>query len=84
MRGAVSGKKLTFTEHAKESVAKRGLDEKSIIDAVNAPDELFLDRRTGHVVAVKKNVQALVVVYDVVDGEFEIITAFRTSNRVSL
>jgi len=52
---------------------------RSIIDAVNAPDELFLDRRTGYMVAVKKNDQALVAVYNVVDDELEIITAFRTS-----
>ena len=75
----MSEKKITFTKHAREAVVKRELDEKSIIDAVNAPDKLFLDRRTGRMVAVKRNGQALVVVYDVIDGEFEMITAFRTS-----
>jgi len=35
-------------------------------------------------VAVKGNEPALVVVYDVIDNRFEIVTAFKTSKPVKL
>ncbi len=76
---AASGKKLTFTEHAREAMVKRELDEESVIEAVNNPDELFLNRRTGRTVAVKRDDQALVAVYDAVNDELEVVTVFKTS-----
>ena len=74
-----SGKKITFTEHAREAMVKRELDEESVIEAVNNPDELFLNRRTGRTVAVKRDDQALVAVYDAVNDHLEVVTVFKTS-----
>jgi hypothetical protein len=76
---AASGKKITFTEHAREAMVKRELDEESVIEAVNNPDEHFLNRRTGRTVAVKRDDQALVAVYDAVNDELEVVTVFKTS-----
>jgi hypothetical protein len=76
---AASGRKITFTVHAREAMVKRELDEESVIEAVNAPDELFLNRRTGRMVAVKRDDQALVAVYDAVNDELEVVTALETS-----
>ena len=76
---AASGKKITFTEHAREAMVKRELDEESVIEAVNNPDELFLNRRTGRTVAVKRDDQALVAVYDAVNDHLEVVTVFKTS-----
>jgi hypothetical protein len=76
---AASGRKITFTEHAREAMVKRELDEESVIEAVNNPDELFLNRRTGRTVAVKRDDQALVAVYDAVNDHLEVVTVFKTS-----
>ena len=76
---AASGKKITFTEHAREAMVKRELDEESVIEAVNNPDELFLNRRTGRTVAVKRDDQALAAVYDAVNDHLEVVTVFKTS-----
>lgn len=54
---AASGRKITFTEHAREAMVKRELDEESVIEAVNAPDELFLNRRTGRTVASRGTIK---------------------------
>jgi hypothetical protein len=76
---AASGRKITFTEHAREAMVKRELDEESVIEAVNNPDELFLNRLTGRTVAVKRDDQALVAVYDAVNDHLEAVTVFKTS-----
>ena len=60
-------------------MVKRELDEESVIEAVNAPDELFLNRLTGRTVAVKRGDQALVAVYDAVNDKLEVVTALETS-----
>jgi hypothetical protein len=60
-------------------MVKRELDEESVIEAVNNPDELFLNRRTGRTVAVKRDDQALAAVYDAVNDELEAVTALENS-----
>jgi len=80
----MSNKELRFTKHAKNVLVKRRLDEDEVLNAINSADEVFLDRRSGHMVAVKGNEPALVVVYDVIDNRFEIVTAFKTSKPVKL
>jgi hypothetical protein len=68
-----------FTKHAEEAMVKRELSEELVISAVRVPDKVFLDRRSGFMVAIKEKEVPLVVVYDVVDDEVEVITAFKTS-----
>jgi|YelNatPaOPRAMG01_1025707.scaffolds.fasta_scaffold75359_2 hypothetical protein len=77
-------KKLVFTKHAKDAMIKRKLDEGLIFNAINAPDEVFLDRRSSLMVAIKENNLPLVVVYDVINDSFEVVTAFRTSKPSKL
>lgn len=63
---------------------KRDINEALILNVVNSPDKVFLDRRSSLMVAVKENEQALVVVYNPVNDRFEIVTVFKTSKLVRL
>ena len=45
---------------------------------------LFLDRRSSLMVAIKENNLPLVVVYDVINDSFEVVTTFRTSKPSKL
>jgi hypothetical protein len=76
--------KLKFTKHAKEIIAKREISESLILNVVKSPDMIFLDRRSSLMVAIKKNKQALVVLYDPEDENLRIVTAFKTSKLVKL
>jgi hypothetical protein len=76
--------KLKFTEHAEEIIAKREISESLILNVVKSPDMVFLDRRSSLMVAIKKNKQALVVLYDPEDENLRIVTAFKTSKLVKL
>jgi hypothetical protein len=76
--------KPIFTKHAKEVLVKRRLDEGVVLNAVSAADEVFLDRRSSLMVAVKGRDPALVVVYDVLDDRLAVVTAFRTSKLAKL
>ncbi|MCC5997566.1 MAG: hypothetical protein LM573_00645 [Thermofilum sp.] len=78
----MSKKKLVFTKHAKEAIVKRELNAESILNAILAPDELFWDRRSGCMVAIKKDALALIVVYDVTNEKFRAVTAFKSSRLV--
>jgi len=77
-------KRVTFTKHAKDVLVKRKLDEEVVLNAINSADKVFLDRRSSLMVAVKENDLAFVVVYNVIDDRFEIVTAFKTSELVKL
>jgi hypothetical protein len=76
--------KPIFTKHAKEVLVKRRLDEGVVLNAVSAADEVFLDRRSSLMVAVKGRDPALIVVYDVLDDRLEAVTAFRTAKLAKL
>ena len=77
-------KKLLFTKHAKNVIVKRKLDEPLIFNAVSAPDEVFLDRPSNLMVAIKRDGLALIVVYDVLNDRLEVVTAFKTSKLAKL
>lgn len=77
-------KKLVFTKHAREAIVKRELDAELILNAILAPDELFWDRRSGCMVAIKKDDLALIVVYEVTNEKFRVVTAFKSSKLVKL
>lgn len=76
--------RLKFTRHAREVMVKRGVDELTLLNGVESPDKIFLDRRSNLIVAVKENEQALVVLYDPINDCFEIVTVFKTSKLVRL
>jgi hypothetical protein len=78
----MSGERVSFTTHAKDVFVERKLGEEEVLNAVNSADEVFLDRRSNLMVAVKGNDLAIVVVYDVIDDRFIVVTAFKTSKRV--
>jgi hypothetical protein len=78
----MSGERVSFTTHAKDVFVERKLGEEEVLNAVNSADEVFLDRCSNLMVAVKGNDLAIVVVYDVIDDRFRVVAAFKTSKRV--
>ncbi len=66
-------------------IAKRNLSENDIIKSLIEPNEILLDIRTNHLVAIRKlDMSALVVIYDVINNTYEVVTAFRTSKLSKL
>lgn len=49
-----------------------------------AQAKLFWDRRSGCMVAIKKDDLALIVVYEVTNEKFRVVTAFKSSKLVIL
>lgn len=70
---------MIYTPHAKTRMEEYGIDESSVEDTIKNPENLFLDIKTGRLIAVKKqNKKWLIVVYEGDDG-ITIITVFPTS-----
>ncbi len=70
---------MIYTPQAKTRMEEYGIDESSVEDTIKNPENLFLDIKTGRLIAVKKqNKKWLIVVYEGDDG-ITIITVFPTS-----
>ncbi len=70
---------MIFTTHAKIRMEEYGIREDEIKETVKEPEKLFLDVKTGRLVAIKTHEEKhLVVVYES-NKEIVIITVFPTS-----
>ena len=60
---------MRYTNHAKEKMSEYDISEEDIEGTVKAPEKLFLDVKTGRLIAIKKWTEDkhLVVVYEVDD-----------------
>jgi len=77
--------KVLFSNHAREMIAKRNLSRDNIIKSLIEPDEILLDARTNHLIAIRKlDITALVVIYDITNSTYGFVTAFRASKLSKL
>ncbi|AKG91105.1 protein of unknown function {DUF4258} [Geoglobus ahangari] len=55
---------IEFTPHARERMEKRSVTEDEVRDALENPDELLYDTKTGNFIAVKEQESRyLIIVY---------------------
>ena len=74
------GLKISLSKHAKIALASRKIKIQSILTALKNPDEKFFDISTNHTVIIKQfGGKALIVVYDITNGAYEIVTVFATT-----
>ena len=72
---------MKFTAHGKHRAKERGINDKSIMDAVLEPTSSFYDLSSDAYVAFKKlNGQQLLVVYATEGDQVKVITTFITSS----
>ncbi len=71
---------MEYTYHAREKMREYSISEADIEKTIKAPEKLFLDVKTGRLIAIKKWIESkhLVVVYEA-DEPVTIVTAFPTS-----
>ena len=74
------GLEIRLSKHAKIAIASRKIKIQSILTALKNPDEKFFDISTKHTVIIKQfGGKALIVVYDITNGAYEIVTVFATT-----
>ncbi|RLI82815.1 hypothetical protein DRP04_03075 [Archaeoglobales archaeon] len=70
---------MIFTSHAKTRMEEYGIKEDGVEETVREPEKLFLDIKTGGLIAIRKyGEKHLVVVYES-NEEIVIVTVFSTS-----
>lgn len=73
--------RITFSKHAKEKLAERGIPEDALVTVLRAPKLKFYDVFSRATVAIGDFVQEgvklhLVVVFRKKDGSFHVVTAY--------